>query len=99
MKVALAVIAEFLLFLLLDVVGGVFYHPFRIETKLNSTQFATRSFFWDGVIFMLISWLLLLLYSMTRKKLAAWGPHLTGALVLAGLATYFLKVGFVTHNW
>jgi len=99
MKLVLAVIAEFFLFLLLDVVGGVFYHPFHIETTLTPTQSATRSFFWDGILFLFIVWLLLLLFSLARKRFAAWAPQITLSLVLAALAGYFLKLGFVTHNW
>lgn len=99
MKLVLAVIAEFFLFLLLDVAGGVFYHPFHIETKLTSTQFASRTFFWDGIVFVLLAWMLLLLFGLARKKFAAWAPYITLALALAALTGYFLKVGFRTHNW
>jgi hypothetical protein len=95
MKKLLAIVAEFSLFLLLDVIGGVFYHPFHIETQLSGA----RSFAWDGILFMLLAWLLLLLVGAARKRFAASALPLTIALVLAALAGFFLKVGFATHQW
>lgn len=99
MKRIFAVIAEFFLFLLLNLLGGVFYHPFHIETTLAPTQLATRSFVWDGVLLMLLAWVALVLFAALRKRFAESAPRITIALALAALAGFFLKVGFVTHNW
>jgi hypothetical protein len=95
MKKLLVLIAEFVLFLLLNIIGGVFYHPFHIETALSGV----RSFAWDGILFMLIAWLLLLLVGAVRKRFTASAVPLTIALVLAVLAGFFLKLGFATHQW
>jgi hypothetical protein len=95
MKKIFVAVAEFLFFLVLDIVGGVFYHPFHVQTLLQ----AARSFVWDGVLFMLIAFLLLLLIAAVRRRLASSVLPLAIALVLAGLAGFLLKVGFVTHNW
>jgi hypothetical protein len=99
MKRVLIGVAEFFFFLLLDVIGGVFYHPFNVETKLAPTLLATRSFVWDGMLLMLAVWLLLLLMSVIRRRLASSALHSTIALALAALVGFFLKVGFITHNW
>ncbi|MBB5056441.1 glucan phosphoethanolaminetransferase (alkaline phosphatase superfamily) [Granulicella aggregans] len=95
MKMFFAIVAEFALFLLLDVIGGVFYHPFHIETMLSGA----RSFAWDGILFMLLAWSLLLLVGAARKRFAASAVPLSIALVLATATGYVLKVGFATHQW
>jgi hypothetical protein len=95
MKKLLAIVAEFVLFLVLNVIGGVFYHPFHIVTTLSGS----RTFAWDGILFMLLAWLLLLLVGAARKRFAASALPSTIALVLAALAGFFLKVGFATHQW
>ena len=95
MKKLLITIVEFVLFLVLNVIGGVFYHPFHIETQLTNA----RSFAWDGILFMLLAWSLLLLVGAARKRFAASAAPLTIALLLASLAGFFLKVGFATHQW
>ena len=95
MKKLLVLVAQFVLFLVLNVIGGVFYHPFHIETSLSGA----RSFAWDGILFMLLAWLLLLLVGAARKRFAASAVPSTVALVLAGAAGFLLKVGFATHRW
>jgi hypothetical protein len=95
MKKLLAIVAEFVLFFLLDTIGGVFYHPFHLETSLAGA----RSFAWDGILLMLLVWLLLVLVGAARKRFAASAVPLTIALALAAVAGLLLKVGFVTHNW
>jgi hypothetical protein len=97
MKKLLIFVAGLILFLLLNVIGGVFYHPFHIETALPGA----RSFAWDGILFMLTAWflLLLLLVGAARKRFTASAVPLTMALVLAVLAGFFLKLGFATHQW
>ena len=95
MKMFFAIVAEFALFLLLNVLGGVFYHPFHIETLLSGA----RSFAWDGILFMLLAWSLLLLVGAARKRFAASALPATIALALAAIAGFFLKVGFATHQW
>jgi uncharacterized membrane protein (DUF485 family) len=99
MKRALSIFAQFLLFLFVDAAGGIFYHPFHIQSSLSGTALAQRSFVWDGVILMLAVYVFLLVIAALRKRLGSAAPLSTIALVLAALAGYLMKVGFVTHNW
>lgn len=99
MKKTLSVIAQFVLFLLLDTIGGIFYHPLQVETSLNASGGAPRSFVWDGLIFMFLAYLLILLIHALRKHLKRSAPWSTVALLLAAVAGYLLKIGFITHNW
>ena len=99
MKRALAIFAQFLLLLCVDAVGSIFYHPFHIQTLLSGTPTAPRSFLWDGVVLMLLVYLLLLVIAALRKRIRFSAPGSTLALGLAVLAGYLLKLGFITHNW
>ena len=99
MKRVLATTAHFLLFLFLDAVGSLFYHPFHIQTSLSGTASAPRSFVWDGIVLMLLVYGLVLLIAVFRKRLRAIAPGSTVAFVFAALAGYLLKFGFITHNW
>lgn len=99
MKKALSLIAQFLLFLFVEAIGGIFYHPFGVTTTLQATNTVARQFVWDGLILMFLVYLLLLVVHALRKHLRTSAPISTIALVLAALAGYLLKIGFVTHNW
>ncbi len=99
MKTTLAIIAQFLLFLVVDAVGGIFYHPFHLQTRLPGTVLAQRDFVWDGVVLTVLVYGLVLFIEALRKRLRRSAPWSTLALALALLAGYLLKLGFVTHNW
>jgi hypothetical protein len=99
MKRAFAILAQFLLFLFVDAAGSIFYHPFHIESSLSGTAVAQRSFVWDGVILMSLLYGLLLAIAALRKRIGSAAPDSTVALVLAAVAGYLMKFGFVTHNW
>jgi phosphoglycerol transferase MdoB-like AlkP superfamily enzyme len=99
MKKLLAAIGQFLLFLIVDVVGSLVYHPFHVRTKLAGNPLEPRMYVWDGVLLMLAVYFLLLLIAALRKRVGAWLPWATVALVLAAVAGYGLKLGFVTQNW
>jgi hypothetical protein len=96
MKRFVVVLAQFLLFLLVFAAGSFLYHPFHIETALDGR---TRSFVWDGVLLLLLTYGVVLLIELLRKRLRTAGPWTSLALVLAGLAGWAMKFGFVTHNW
>lgn len=96
MKKLLAVIGQFLLFLMLDVCS-LFYHPFHLRTKLAGDPAEPRMYVWDGLIFMLVGYLVLLLIAALRKRIRVSVPWTTLALVLAAAAGF--KLGFVTQNW
>jgi len=99
MKRAVSILSQFLLFLFVDAAGSIFYHPFHIQTALSGSALVQRSFVWDGVILMLLVYLLMLLIAALRKRLRFSAPASTVALALAGLAGYLEKFGFITHNW
>ena len=99
MKKAIAAIGQFLLFLFVDAVGSLVYHPFHVQTQLAGTPLAPRIFIWDGVILMVLVYVLLLLLQAVRKRIRATALPISLALIFAALAGYLLKLGFVTHNW
>jgi hypothetical protein len=95
MKRFFAVLLQFLLFLVVFGAGSFAFHPFHVETILAGS----RSFVWDGVLLMLVVYAVVLLLEVLRKRLRSAGPWTTLALLLAGLAGWAMKFGFVTHNW
>jgi len=99
MRRAFAILAQFLLFLFVDAAGSIFYHPFHIQSSLSGTALAQRSFIWDGVILMLLLYVLFLVIAALRKRFGYAAPASTIALALAALAGYLVKFGFITHNW
>lgn len=99
MKTTLALIAQFLLFLVVDAVGAIFYHPFHIQTALPGTALAQRGFVWDGLLLMALVWLAIVTIEALRKRLRTAAKWSTLALALAAFAGYLLRFGFVTYNW
>ena len=99
MKKLLALIVKFILFLILDVVGSLFYHPFHVRTALSGNPLEPRMYVWDGILLMLVAYLLLLLIAVLRRRIATSVRWSTLALLLAAAAGYALKLGFVTQNW
>jgi len=95
MKRFFAVLLQFLLFLVVFGAGSFAFHPFHLETTLAGS----RSFVWDGVLLMLLVYAVVLLLEVVRKRLRSGGSWTTLALLLAGLAGWAMKFGFVTHNW
>ena len=98
MKKLFAVVGQFILFLIVDAVG-LFYRPFQLRTRLTGSPLEPRMYVWDGLILMLMVYMLLLLVAALRKRIGAWAPWGTLAVVLAAAAGYGLKLGFVTQNW
>ena len=99
MKRTLSIAGQFLLFFLVDAVGSIFYHPFGIITSTHTPSAASRSFQWDGLLLMTIFFLLILIVEAMRKRLRVAAPWSLLSLLLAALAGYFLKFGFITHKW
>lgn len=89
-------ILQFLLFLIVFAAGS-FFPPFHIEHVLGVTADGTRLFIWDGVLLMAAVFAVILLIEALRKRLSSAGPWTTVALVLAGLAGYMAKFGFLTR--
>lgn len=99
MKKVIATLLQFILFLLAFFVGSFIYHPFRIESTLPMRELHTRSFIWDGVLLMLITYVLMLTLQAARKRLKSQAVPSTIALLLAALAGYAMRFGFITHSW
>jgi glucan phosphoethanolaminetransferase (alkaline phosphatase superfamily) len=88
-------VAQFLLFLVVFAIGSFFYHPFHLQTALSAPG---RTFVWDGILLMLLLYALLLLIALFRKRLRISLPWATLALLLAFLAGWFWKFGFITRG-
>jgi len=99
MKSFFAVLLQSLLFLLVFAAGSFAYHPFHLETTLAAVDGRSRSFVWDGVLLMLLAYGVVLLVELVWKRLRSSGPWTSLALLLAALAGWAMKFGFVTHNW
>ena len=99
MKNVLFAILQFALFFALFFVGSLFgplylqlIHHFPSDVTLFSN--GTRGFHCDGVILMLIFFVLILLIEAARKRLRFAAPWTAAALVAATIAGLLMKFGF-----
>ena len=99
MKKTLSTVGQFLLFFFVDAIGSFFYHPFGISTSMPVKDETSRSFQWDGLLLMALVCLLILIIEALRKRLRSVAPWSLLALLLAVVAGYLLKFGFITHKW
>lgn len=99
MKRVFSVLVQFLLFLLVFGAGSFVFHPFHVETTLAAVDGRARSFVWDGLLLMVLLYVVVLAFEALRKRLRTAGPWTSLAVVLAGAAGWTMKFGFVTHNW
>jgi hypothetical protein len=100
MKRAIAVLLQFFLFLLVFAVGSFLVHPFHLQSALAPVEGHSRVFLWDGVLLMLLAYLLILLIQVVARR--RLGPSAVGsslALILAGLAGWVMKFGFLSRDW
>ena|ERR1700679_1138265 len=93
-KIILAIL-QFLLFFIAFAVGS-FMTPFRIVHVIAFSPRGSRIFYWDGIIVMLIVYVVILLIEAMRKRLRTAAPWTTVALVLATVAGLAVKLGFLT---
>ena len=96
MKNVLSVLLKFVLFLIVFAAGS-FLPPFHIEHVLSVTTDGTRIFIWDGILLMTLLFVVVLLIEALRKRVATSGPWTAAAFVLAGVAGYAAKFGFLTR--
>ncbi len=96
MKSVLFALLKFFLFLIVFAAGS-FLPPFHIEHALNVTPDGTRMFIWDGVLLMTLLFGVILLIEALRKRISSSGPWTAAAFVVAGIAGYALKLGFLTR--
>jgi hypothetical protein len=94
-KKVLFTILQFVLFFVAFGAGS-FFPPFHIEQVLGSTADGTRVFIWDGVLLMTALFAIVLVIQAIRKRIGTSGPWTALAFVLAGLAGYAMKLGFLT---
>lgn len=96
MKNVLSVLLKFVLFLIVFAAGS-FLPPFHIEHVLSVTTDGTRIFIWDGILLMALLFVVVILIEALRKRVATSGPWTAAAFVLAGVAGYAAKFGFLTR--
>lgn len=96
MKNVLSALLKFVLFLIVFAAGS-FLPPFHIEHVLSVTTDGTRIFIWDGILLMTLLFVVVLLIEALRKRVATSGPWTAAAFVLAGVAGYAAKFGFLTR--
>jgi hypothetical protein len=95
MKKALVATLQFLLFLLVFVVGS-FVPPFHMERVLLATPGMTRIFIADGFVLMIALFLLILLVQFLRKRIILYGPWTAAAFILATAVGFWMQLGFKT---
>ena len=95
MKVLFAIL-KFLLFLVVFAAGS-FFPPFHLEHVIGTTPDGTRIFIADGVVLMVVVLALLLGIEAARKRLRTSGPWTAAAFVLAAIAGFAAKFGFLTR--
>lgn len=96
MKNVLSTLLKFVLFLIVFAAGS-FLPPFHIEHVLSVTPDGTRIFIWDGILLMTLLFVVILLIEAFRKRVATSGTWTAAAFVLAGIAGYAAKFGFLTR--
>jgi hypothetical protein len=98
MKKFLSTFLQFFLFLLTFAIGS-FAHPFNLRWGLTvTTPTVTRYFVPDGLLLMVILFVLILIMEALMKRLRTFGPWTTLAFVLAAIVGYAIKLGFITRD-
>jgi hypothetical protein len=96
MKKALAVVLQFLLFLILFAVGS-FLHPFNLHWAKTVSAGTTRYFIADGLLLAIGVFFAILLFQFLRKRLCD-SPWTILSFVLAIGIGYAMKFGFITKD-
>ena len=98
MKKFLSTFLQFFLFLLTFAIGS-FAHPFNLRWGLTvTTPTVTRYFVPDGLLLMVILFVLILIMEALMKRLRTFAPWTTLAFVLAGIVGFAMKLGFITRD-
>lgn len=87
---------QFVLFFLVFGAGS-FFPPFHVEHVLAVTPDGTRFFVFDGLLIMILLYAVILLAESLRKRIVTAGLWTTTAFVLAAVAGYTAKFGFLTR--
>lgn len=94
MKRVLLILTQALLFFVLFALGS-FLHPFNLHWATTATPQGTRFFVADGLLLALGAFLAIIIAQSLRKRLCNT-PRTIIAFVLAIVAGYIIKLGFVT---
>ena len=98
MKKTLSAIGQFILFLLVFLAGSL-ANPMHLKWSVtHPTLTSTRYFVPDGLIFMIVLYVVILLIEALRKRLLASGLWTTGAFFFALILGFLAKFGSVTHD-
>jgi hypothetical protein len=96
MKNVLFATLQFVLFFGAFFVGS-FLPPFHMEHVVSVTPDGTRVFIMDGLVIMIVLFVIILLIEAVRKRIRIAGVWTTIAFVLAALAGFAAKLGFLTR--
>ena len=98
MKKFPSIFLQFFLFLLTFAIGS-FAHPFNLHWGLTvTTPTVTRYFVPDGLVLMVILFILILIMEALMKRLRTFAPWTALAFVLAGIVGFAMKLGFITRD-
>jgi hypothetical protein len=93
MKRILSIVLQFVLYLFIFGVGSLL-PAFNLLPTWSLSTGPGRVFVYDGLLLMLLAYLLILLIAAARKRIAIALPNATIALVLALLIGLLMKFGF-----
>lgn len=93
MKRVLSVVLQFILYLVVFAAGSLLPGANVLPT-LSIPAGTGRVFVYDGLLLMLIVYILILLISAARKRIHVAWPNATIALVLALIVGLVMKFGF-----
>jgi hypothetical protein len=94
MKILLAILQSLLFFVAFAT--GSFWAPFKIAHIIAYSPRGSRIFYWDGIVLMLVLFVVILLIEALRKRLRTAAPWTVAALVLATGVGLYCKLGFLT---
>ncbi len=97
MKKAIVTVVQLGLFLLVFLAGSLF-PPFHLEHVLIATPGSTRIFVADGLLLMLVLYVLIVLVEALTRRLRTAAPWTTAAFVLAAIFGFMMKFGFLTRS-
>ena len=97
MKNILFLCLQFVLFLIVFAAGSLF-PPFHIERILTTTPTITHLFVADGLILMLVVYVLIVVIEALMKRLRTSVPWTTAAFILATVLGLVMKFGFITRE-
>src|SRR3984893_2698325 len=97
MKIVILTILKFVVFLIVFGAGSIF-PPFHFEHVLIATPGFTRIFIADGLLLILLLYIVIVLAEVLRKRLRTAAPWTTLAFILAIVFGLMMKFGFLTRS-